>query len=139
MWKKYPERDSTHKKKCVIAHTYTYGEGERDLTVCVCIFVCTDVCVRVSHVYVCIPQVSGHDMQSVLYNYMDEFLFQFCTEGFVARRVSIVAFDKGAHFACFTGTKVQMLTPEELLLRAGTSLARLLTIARSSCGAPKSV
>jgi hypothetical protein len=47
-------------------------------------------------------------MQSVLYNYMDEFLFQFCTEGFVARRVSIVAFDKGAHFACFTGTKVQI-------------------------------
>jgi SHS2 domain-containing protein len=39
-------------------------------------------------------EVSGHDMESLLYNYMDEFLFQFCTEGFVARRVDIVSFDR---------------------------------------------
>ena len=41
-------------------------------------------------------EVSGHDMESLLYNYMDEFLFQFCTEGFVARRVEIVSFDREA-------------------------------------------
>ena len=35
-------------------------------------------------------EVDGHDMQSLLYNYMDEFLFQFCTDGFVARRVLYV-------------------------------------------------
>ena len=41
-------------------------------------------------------EVSGHDMQSLLYNFMDEFLFQFCTDGFVARRVEIESFDKTA-------------------------------------------
>ena len=41
-------------------------------------------------------EVDGHDMQSLLYNYMDEFLFQFCTEGFVARRVEILSLDREA-------------------------------------------
>ena len=35
-------------------------------------------------------------MQSLLYNYMDEFLFQFCTDGFVARRVQVLSFDREA-------------------------------------------
>ena len=103
-------RETARTKKNASLHTHTHTVRVRETSRHVYVCVCTDVCVRVLHVYVCIPQVSGHDMQSVLYNYMDEFLFQFCTEGFVARRVSIVAFDKGAHFAYFTVTKVQILT-----------------------------
>jgi len=39
-------------------------------------------------------EVSGHDMQSLLYALMDEFLYQFCVEGFVARRVTVVSLDR---------------------------------------------
>jgi hypothetical protein len=39
-------------------------------------------------------QVSAHDMQSLLYAFMDEFLFQFCVEGFVAKTVKIISFDR---------------------------------------------
>eukprot|EP00286_Rhodomonas_abbreviata_P029790 CAMPEP_0181292630 /NCGR_PEP_ID=MMETSP1101-20121128/2615_1 /TAXON_ID=46948 /ORGANISM="Rhodomonas abbreviata, Strain Caron Lab Isolate" /LENGTH=220 /DNA_ID=CAMNT_0023397125 /DNA_START=316 /DNA_END=978 /DNA_ORIENTATION=- len=41
-------------------------------------------------------EVSGHDLDSLLYAFMDEFLFQFCVDGFVARRVTITEFDKEA-------------------------------------------
>lgn len=34
-------------------------------------------------------QVKGHDMHSLLFAYMDELLYKFCTDGFVIKRVSI--------------------------------------------------
>uniref|UniRef100_A0A7S1EA40 Archease domain-containing protein n=1 Tax=Hemiselmis andersenii TaxID=464988 RepID=A0A7S1EA40_HEMAN len=39
-------------------------------------------------------EVSAHDMQSLLYAFMDEFLYQFSVDGFVARRVTITSFDR---------------------------------------------
>jgi SHS2 domain-containing protein len=39
-------------------------------------------------------EATGHDMDSLLYSLMDEFLFQFCTEYSVCKRVEIVSFDR---------------------------------------------
>jgi SHS2 domain-containing protein len=39
-------------------------------------------------------EATGHDMDSLLYSLMDEFLFQFCTEYSVCKRVEIVTFDR---------------------------------------------
>ncbi len=39
-------------------------------------------------------EATGHDLDSLLYALMDEFLFQFCTEYFVCRRVEITSFDR---------------------------------------------
>lgn len=38
--------------------------------------------------------VSGNDMQSLLYNFMQELLFKFITDCFCAVRVSITNFDR---------------------------------------------
>lgn len=38
--------------------------------------------------------VDGHDMQSLLFRYMDEFLFRFCTDGFACRKATILDFDR---------------------------------------------
>eukprot|EP00033_Pygsuia_biforma_P004121 GCRY01004518.1.p1 GENE.GCRY01004518.1~~GCRY01004518.1.p1 ORF type:complete len:150 (+),score=23.46 GCRY01004518.1:201-650(+) len=37
--------------------------------------------------------ISGHDLPSLLYNFMDEVLFTFSTEFFVAKKVTITDFD----------------------------------------------
>lgn len=34
--------------------------------------------------------VTGHDMKSLLFNYLDEFLFRFSTEGFVTKEVKVL-------------------------------------------------
>ena len=34
--------------------------------------------------------VIGHDMHSLLFNYLDEFLFRFSTEGFVPKEVKVL-------------------------------------------------
>eukprot|EP00026_Physarum_polycephalum_P020033 Phypoly_transcript_22366.p1 GENE.Phypoly_transcript_22366~~Phypoly_transcript_22366.p1 ORF type:complete len:154 (+),score=23.01 Phypoly_transcript_22366:108-569(+) len=39
-------------------------------------------------------EVSGHDMESLLYNYLDEFLFQFSTEFIVCKEIKVDEFDK---------------------------------------------
>ena len=36
----------------------------------------------------------GHDLQSLLYNFLDEWLFQFNSELFVCRRVKVTSFDR---------------------------------------------
>ena len=38
--------------------------------------------------------VKGHDMQSLLFTYMDELLFRFCTDGFCCARVEILSFNR---------------------------------------------
>jgi SHS2 domain-containing protein len=38
--------------------------------------------------------VKGHDLESLLFTYMDEFLFRFCTDGFCCVRVEILGFDR---------------------------------------------
>ena len=38
-------------------------------------------------------EVEGHDRESLFYNFLDEFLFQFCTEGFVCKAVEFTYFD----------------------------------------------
>lgn len=38
--------------------------------------------------------VSGHDMESLLYNYMNELLFKFITDCFCAAKVTITSFDR---------------------------------------------
>lgn len=38
-------------------------------------------------------QVEGHDLESLLYAFMDEFLFIFSTEFFVCKEVQITEFD----------------------------------------------
>ena len=38
--------------------------------------------------------VEGHDMHSLLYNFLDEWLFQFNAEAFVCKRVKITRFDR---------------------------------------------
>lgn len=38
--------------------------------------------------------VEGHDLPSLLYNFLDEWLFQFNAEGFVCKRVKITSFDR---------------------------------------------
>lgn len=42
---------------------------------------------------------SGHDLLSLLYNFMDEFLYIFCTEDFVCRCVKITSFRREGQFA----------------------------------------
>lgn len=37
--------------------------------------------------------ISGHDLQSLLFAYMDEMLFRFCTDGFCFKRVEIIDFN----------------------------------------------
>mmetsp|Transcript_1600 Transcript_1600/g.2549 ORF Transcript_1600/g.2549 Transcript_1600/m.2549 type:complete len:205 (+) Transcript_1600:18-632(+) len=37
---------------------------------------------------------TGHDIQSLLYNYMDELLYRFCTDSFCVKRVEITEFDE---------------------------------------------
>lgn len=37
--------------------------------------------------------MSGHDLDSLLFAFMDEFLFQFCVDGFVAKSVKITRMD----------------------------------------------
>lgn len=39
-------------------------------------------------------EVDAHDMQSLLFRFMDEFLFRFCTDGFACRRATILSFDR---------------------------------------------
>lgn len=38
--------------------------------------------------------VEGHDLHSLLFSYMDELLFRFCTEGFCCVKVDIKKFDR---------------------------------------------
>ena len=38
--------------------------------------------------------VEAHDMHSLLYNFLDEWLFQFNAEAFVCKRVKITRFDR---------------------------------------------
>lgn len=38
--------------------------------------------------------VSGHDFHSLLYAFMDEFLFKFCTDGFICKTCVIDSFDE---------------------------------------------
>lgn len=38
--------------------------------------------------------VAGHDMESLLYNYMNELLFKFITDSFCAAKVTITSFDR---------------------------------------------
>jgi len=42
----------------------------------------------------CLVEVEGHDLESLLFNFMDEFLFQFSTELIVSKEVEIVEFDQ---------------------------------------------
>lgn len=39
-------------------------------------------------------RVEGHDLHSLLYNFLDEWLFQFNAEGFVCRRVKVTHLDR---------------------------------------------
>jgi SHS2 domain-containing protein len=39
-------------------------------------------------------EVEAHDMQSLLFRYMDEFLFRFCSDGFCCKQVTIIEFDR---------------------------------------------
>ena len=39
-------------------------------------------------------EAEGHDMESLLYSLMDEFLFQFCVDFVVCKKVTIVEFDR---------------------------------------------
>lgn len=39
-------------------------------------------------------EAKGHDMQSLLFNFMDEMLFRFCTEAFICAKLEIVRFDR---------------------------------------------
>jgi SHS2 domain-containing protein len=41
-------------------------------------------------------EVKGHDMQSLLFAFMDEMLFRFCTEAFICAKIDIIKFDKEA-------------------------------------------
>jgi SHS2 domain-containing protein len=41
--------------------------------------------------------VAGHDIKSLLYNYMNELLFKFSSDSFVTARVEITHFDIAAH------------------------------------------
>jgi len=41
-----------------------------------------------------IVEVEGHDLESLLYAFMDEYLFQFCTELFIPKEVKIVEFNR---------------------------------------------
>lgn len=38
--------------------------------------------------------VSGHDWHTLIFAYLDELLFRFCTDGFCCTRVSIEALDR---------------------------------------------
>eukprot|EP00013_Stygamoeba_regulata_P029915 CAMPEP_0177666180 /NCGR_PEP_ID=MMETSP0447-20121125/21446_1 /TAXON_ID=0 /ORGANISM="Stygamoeba regulata, Strain BSH-02190019" /LENGTH=146 /DNA_ID=CAMNT_0019172315 /DNA_START=20 /DNA_END=461 /DNA_ORIENTATION=- len=38
-------------------------------------------------------ELEGHDLESLLYNFMDEWLFQFCTEFFICKEVSVTTLD----------------------------------------------
>lgn len=40
--------------------------------------------------------VQSHDMKSLLFKYMDEFLFRFSTDGFCCKKATILEFDKKA-------------------------------------------
>ena len=40
---------------------------------------------------------SGHDMMSLLYNFLDEFLFKFSTDYFICKRAVITEFDREKH------------------------------------------
>lgn len=42
-------------------------------------------------------EVSGHDLQSLLFAFLDELLFSFNTEQFVCRDLEITEFDRAAH------------------------------------------
>ncbi len=39
-------------------------------------------------------KVKGHDMQSLLYNYLEEFLFKFCSDYFCCKKATILSFDR---------------------------------------------
>lgn len=55
--------------------------------------------------------VSGTDMENLLFNYLDEFLYSFSTEpNFIARKVEIILFDKVSSYACnILGTICKLL------------------------------
>ena len=38
--------------------------------------------------------VEGHDLSSLLYNYLDELLFRFCTDGFCCKYIKILELNK---------------------------------------------
>jgi len=48
-------------------------------------------------------EAKGHDMISLLYKFMDEFLYIFNTEDIIAREVCITLFDKNAFRICAIG------------------------------------
>ncbi len=44
-------------------------------------------------------EVEGHDMSSLLFAWLDEFLFRFSSEAFVCKTATILAFERPAHVA----------------------------------------
>lgn len=40
--------------------------------------------------------ITGHDVQSLLFNFLQEWLFVFSTEFFIAKRIKVLNFDQSA-------------------------------------------
>lgn len=40
--------------------------------------------------------VEGHDLPSLLFAYLDEFLYRFSTDGFICKRATVTTFDREA-------------------------------------------
>eukprot|EP01040_Poterioochromonas_malhamensis_P010268 gene10268-11170_t len=43
--------------------------------------------------------VQGHDMESLLYNYMNELLFKFISDSFCAKKVDVIELERGEKFS----------------------------------------
>lgn len=90
-----------------------------------------------SRAYLCV----GHDEESLLFNLMDEFLFQFATEGMVCRDVCIESvgegwtsaralgrgekFDRSKHTQ---GTEVKAITYSAMKIAQGAQVAEVFVI-----------
>ena len=46
------------------------------------------------HYLIFLNSLLGHDMQSLLFKYLDEFLFRFCTDYFCCKKAQIIEFDR---------------------------------------------
>jgi SHS2 domain-containing protein len=85
--------------------------------------------------------VKGHDLQSLLFAYMDEFLFRFCTDSFCPVKVEIISFNRNnfeillkAYGELFNqakhpqGTEIKAITYSNMQIHEGEEKSDLYVI-----------
>ena len=69
----------------------------------------------------------GHDLHSLLYNFLDEWLFQFNGEMFVCRRLAITSFDRDNWKITATAASIFIASIASIMTAATVIVAKTMT------------